>query len=120
MYLLCEYPEIQNELYKEQCAILSDINSDPSFKQIQEMNYLERTIKESQRILPCVISFSRKMTADIQLKTSKLYQKLTARLEFSLARKIKFNKTDKIVKIHVFELQKIHCTNDVKVFSYFN
>ncbi|XP_044742676.1 cytochrome P450 4C1-like [Chrysoperla carnea] len=70
MYLLCEHPEIQNELYKEQCAILTDINGDPSFKQIQEMNYLERTIKESQRILPCVISFSRKMTADIQLKTN--------------------------------------------------
>nr|UZE89878.1 cytochrome P450 CYP4XF3 [Chrysoperla zastrowi sillemi] len=72
MYLLCEHPEIQNELYKEQCAILTDINGDPSFKQIQEMNYLERTIKESQRILPCVISFSRKMTADIQLKTNNL------------------------------------------------
>ncbi|XP_044737445.1 probable cytochrome P450 4s3 [Chrysoperla carnea] len=69
-YLLSKNPHIQEEIYKEQCDILMGEKRDPTFQEVQEMHYLERTIKEAQRLLPSVPLFSRQVTKDLQLKTN--------------------------------------------------
>ncbi|XP_044728134.1 cytochrome P450 4C1-like [Chrysoperla carnea] len=69
-YILSKHPDIQEEIYKEQCAIFMGENHEPTFKDVQEMQYLERTIKESQRLCTVVPFLSRQTHKDITLKTN--------------------------------------------------
>ncbi|KAJ3660056.1 hypothetical protein Zmor_011711 [Zophobas morio] len=52
LLVLSIYPEIQETIYEEQCSIFADIDKDATLDDINQMNYLERVIKETMRFLP--------------------------------------------------------------------
>ncbi|XP_044727066.1 cytochrome P450 4C1-like [Chrysoperla carnea] len=69
-YILSKHPNVQEEIFKEQCTVLMNKNREPTFKEVQEMQYLERTIKESQRYFTVVSFLTRHVHKDITLKTN--------------------------------------------------
>lgn len=69
LYLLSKNPTHQEEIYKEQIEILGEELKNPGFSDVQSMHYLERAIKESQRLYGSVPMFSREVTHDIKLSS---------------------------------------------------
>ncbi|KAI4489425.1 hypothetical protein M0802_011180 [Mischocyttarus mexicanus] len=68
LLMLATYPEIQNKVYEEQCKIFgsSDLKINPiTYKDISQMNYLERVILETLRLFPPVPILFREATKDI-------------------------------------------------------
>ncbi|CAG8534969.1 15916_t:CDS:2 [Racocetra fulgida] len=52
LYLLAQHPEIQDRLRKELIEAFPDPNFEPTFDEINSLEYLECVIKESMRIIP--------------------------------------------------------------------
>jgi cytochrome P450 family 4 len=57
----------QNEVYEEMKHIFQGSDRPATMKDLNEMKYLERVIKECLRIYPSVPFISRETTEDIQL-----------------------------------------------------
>lgn len=62
-YNLSLHPEVQEKAYQEQVSITDSNFTNPiTHRDLNEMKYLERVIKESIRIFPPVVFFGRKIT----------------------------------------------------------
>ncbi|XP_068140567.1 cytochrome P450 4e3 [Drosophila tropicalis] len=54
-YLLSRHQDIQQKLYEEQCQIMGDdMQRDATYKEINQMKYLDLFIREAQRVYPSV------------------------------------------------------------------
>nr|ULE36158.1 cytochrome P450 4PC subfamily member 1 [Blattella germanica] len=67
LQLLSSYPDVQEKVYEEQESIFKGSDRDPSIKDLCEMKYLERVIKETLRLYPSVYVFAREVGEDVQL-----------------------------------------------------
>lgn len=62
------HDEIQEKIFHEISEIFSnDTERVATFRDLNEMKYLERVLKESLRIYPSVPNISRKMNEDIEI-----------------------------------------------------
>ncbi|KAL1491451.1 hypothetical protein ABEB36_012049 [Hypothenemus hampei] len=69
LYLLARYPEVQELVRDEQNDIFGkNTESKTTYRDLQQMKYLEMVIKESLRLYPPVPLIGRKITKDIQYK----------------------------------------------------
>lgn len=60
-------PEVQSNLSLELEEIFGSDNRPPSYEDLQKMSYLERVIKESQRLMPSIAEFQRFVDEDFVL-----------------------------------------------------
>lgn len=68
LYLIGLYPEVQNNIHEELDRIFgTDVERPVCVEDLKEMEYLERVLKESQRLYPSVPFFSRKIHKDFEL-----------------------------------------------------
>nr|Q964T1.1 RecName: Full=Cytochrome P450 4c21; AltName: Full=CYPIVC21 [Blattella germanica]AAK69411.1 cytochrome P450 [Blattella germanica] len=67
LFELGHHPEIQEEAYKEVQDIFQGSDRVPTMADLNNMNYLERVIKESLRLHPSVIYFVREAHQDFEL-----------------------------------------------------
>lgn len=65
LYLLAEHPEHRERLYDELDAVLGD--ELPTFEDLDDLEFLERVLKESMRLYPVVHSISRKALTDVEV-----------------------------------------------------
>lgn len=65
--LLANNKEAQDKIYEEQIEIFGNSNRKASYKDLQNMPYLERCIKESLRLYPSVPLIGRKLVEDLPL-----------------------------------------------------
>ncbi|XP_005177308.2 cytochrome P450 4d2 [Musca domestica] len=85
LYLIARHPEVQARLFEEICQI---VGQDPdkvlSYRDLQDMKYLECVIKESLRLFPPVPAIGREITEDVQLGDVTLPANTNVVLSFSL------------------------------------
>ncbi|XP_050678955.1 cytochrome P450 4C1-like isoform X1 [Leptidea sinapis] len=67
LFCLSKEQSIQEKIFEEQIAILTDLSKDPSYNDLQQMKYLEMVIKESLRLFPPVPVIGRLTTKDADL-----------------------------------------------------
>ncbi|PNF27071.1 Cytochrome P450 4C1, partial [Cryptotermes secundus] len=67
IYLLGLHPDVQEKAYEEQESIFQGSDRSPNMKDLTEMKYLERVIKESLRLYPSVPSVARKLNKDVKI-----------------------------------------------------
>lgn len=68
LFLLGNHPDVQEKAVQELNAIFEDNpNRAPTMRDLGEMKYLERVIKETLRLYPVVPFFSRKLEEDVQI-----------------------------------------------------
>ncbi|PSN54059.1 hypothetical protein C0J52_03127 [Blattella germanica] len=67
IYLLGLYPEVQEKAFQEQEAIFQGSQRSATMKDLNEMKYLERVIKESLRLYPSVPTIGRMTTEECKL-----------------------------------------------------
>ncbi|KAK7864372.1 hypothetical protein R5R35_010971 [Gryllus longicercus] len=65
LFLLGNYPEVQEKVFEEQASIFQDSGRQPNTQDLAEMKYLERVIKESLRLYPSVPIILRHLTEDV-------------------------------------------------------
>jgi cytochrome P450 family 4 len=61
---------LQEKVYKEQQEIFGDSQRLPTYREIQQMKYLEMVIKETLRLYPTVPLFGRKLKKDFDVGES--------------------------------------------------
>ncbi|KAJ9597715.1 hypothetical protein L9F63_011425, partial [Diploptera punctata] len=69
---LATYPDIQDKVYEELESIFQGSDRMPTMKDLNEMKYLDRVMKESQRMYPSVPIIGRAITKDIVMDDMKL------------------------------------------------
>ncbi|GFG33543.1 hypothetical protein Cfor_01031 [Coptotermes formosanus] len=67
LFLLGLHPDVQDKAYEELEGIFEGSDRAPRMKDLNEIKYLERVIKESLRLYPSVPSFSRLLMEDIEI-----------------------------------------------------
>ncbi|GFG33991.1 hypothetical protein Cfor_04861 [Coptotermes formosanus] len=67
LFLLGLHHDVQDKAYEELEGIFEGSDRPPTMKDLNEMKYLERVIKESLRLYPSVPSFSRLLKEDIEI-----------------------------------------------------
>ncbi|XP_032667499.1 cytochrome P450 4C1-like isoform X2 [Odontomachus brunneus] len=70
MFILANFPEVQQKVYEELLEIYGtqDPKSTPiKFEDLQYMNYMERVIKETLRLFPVVPLIGRRLNDDLQI-----------------------------------------------------
>ncbi|GFG36201.1 hypothetical protein Cfor_03141 [Coptotermes formosanus] len=66
-WLLSRHQDIQEKVLKEQREIFGDSHRFPTYRDIQQMKYLEMVIKETLRLYPSVPLFGRKLRKDFDV-----------------------------------------------------
>ncbi|XP_044736897.1 cytochrome P450 4C1-like [Chrysoperla carnea] len=67
LYLLSINPEVQEKVVEELNDIFGNDTRAPSYEDLQKLSYLERTIKESQRLMPSIAEFQRYIKEDFPI-----------------------------------------------------
>ncbi|CAD7087170.1 unnamed protein product [Hermetia illucens] len=68
LYCLSRHPEVQNRAFQEICAVIgTDKNKPVTYRDLQDLKYLECVIKESMRLYPSVPIIGRKMIEDTKI-----------------------------------------------------
>ncbi|XP_066993573.2 cytochrome P450 4C1 [Anabrus simplex] len=67
LYLLSQHQDVQEKAVQEIREVIGDSDRHATFRDLQELKYLERVLKEAQRIYPSVPAFARELDDDIQL-----------------------------------------------------
>ncbi|XP_011558236.2 cytochrome P450 4d2 [Plutella xylostella] len=69
MYCLAMNPDVQKKAFQEQLEISGgDLTKPLTYKNVQDMKYMERVVKESLRLYPSVVAMGRKITEPTVLK----------------------------------------------------
>ncbi|XP_069699694.1 cytochrome P450 4C1-like isoform X2 [Periplaneta americana] len=76
--LLGLHPEIQNRAYEELEEIFQGSDRAPTMKDLTELKYLERVIKESLRLYPSVPMIGRELKEDVQIGSYTIPRGVTA------------------------------------------
>lgn len=68
LYLLSQHPRAQRKVYEEVTQIVgNDLETDPTYNQLQEMKYVEHCVKETLRLYPSVPVYGRNIDEDLDL-----------------------------------------------------
>jgi hypothetical protein len=89
------HESIQEKIYAEMETIFGSSERGATYRDLNEMKYLERVIKETLRIYPSVPNVSRKINEDLEIGE-----------DFDMERK-KEKKTKILLKISFFYVQKV-------------
>lgn len=65
--MLALYPEYQQQVFEEIKSVLPNQNSDVTFEQIKDLQFLDLVVKETMRIFPPVPFVTRRVTEDIKI-----------------------------------------------------
>ncbi|KAJ9577302.1 hypothetical protein L9F63_006141, partial [Diploptera punctata] len=82
IFLLGLHPEVQEKAYEEQQSIFEGSKRSATMKDLNEMKYLERVIKEALRLYPSVPTIGRMATEDIKLDNYIIPKGCTVTLQF--------------------------------------
>uniref|UniRef100_A0A8R1DRN0 CYtochrome P450 family n=1 Tax=Caenorhabditis japonica TaxID=281687 RepID=A0A8R1DRN0_CAEJA len=65
---LAHHPKIQEKVYEEMVEVYGeDPSTDVTIEDLGKLNYLDRVLKESKRLVPPVPAFQRKLTNDLEI-----------------------------------------------------
>ncbi|CAO4379507.1 unnamed protein product [Caenorhabditis nigoni] len=65
---MAHHPDVQEKVYKEMIEVFGDDPStDITLENLGKLNYLDRVLKESKRIVPPVPALQRKLTNDLEI-----------------------------------------------------
>lgn len=67
LFCLGNHPDIQEKVHEELHDIFGDSNDSATTKEISNLKYLDRVIKEALRLYPSAPGFLRKLSEDIQI-----------------------------------------------------
>ncbi|XP_063238475.1 cytochrome P450 4C1-like isoform X2 [Bacillus rossius redtenbacheri] len=67
LFMLGHHPEIQEKVYAEQAEIFQDSKRSPTMKDLHEMKYFDRVIKETLRVYPTVPFIQRILGEDVRI-----------------------------------------------------
>ncbi|XP_075157456.1 cytochrome P450 4d2-like isoform X2 [Haematobia irritans] len=85
LYLIARHPEVQTRLIEEITEIVGkDRNKAVSFRDLQDMKYLECVIKETLRLYPSVPAVGREILEDVVLGGIKIPSQTNIILSFSV------------------------------------
>ncbi|KAJ9585741.1 hypothetical protein L9F63_002531, partial [Diploptera punctata] len=68
LHVLTSHPDVQDKVYEELKDIFGDSDRPPTMKDLAEMKYLERVIKEALRLYPSVPMFARELREDVEIE----------------------------------------------------
>lgn len=67
LFLLGHHPEVQEQLFEEQQQIFGNSDALPTYKELGEMKYMDRVMKECIRVYPTLLGVSRKITEEVEI-----------------------------------------------------
>lgn len=77
LYLISRHPEVQSKLLEEIADVIgTDANTAPTYRQLQDMRYMECVIKESMRLYPPVPIIGRYFAEDTDLSRTRPMAKI--------------------------------------------
>lgn len=68
--MLAMNPDIQDKCYEEVRSVVPNREDDVAYDDLNKLDYLERTLKETMRLFPTVPVVARKVDADFQMSES--------------------------------------------------
>lgn len=86
------HDDVQERIFEEMNDIFGTSERSATFRDLNEMKYLERVIKETLRIYPSVPNISRKINEDIEIGKTSQAEKVNFDLKLPLQVDIKFQK----------------------------
>lgn len=94
MYNLAKYPDIQEKCYQEVINVIGDDKSKHfSYAEFNQLNYMEKVIKESLRLYPSVPAIGRYVAEECDLSKFKSYGIISfSRIIFCVCSNFPFDK----------------------------
>lgn len=72
-FTIAKHPEVQQKVFEEILSVIGDDKEKPvTIQDLNNLNYLERVIKETLRMFPPVAAFGRKMKEDVMISKGKI------------------------------------------------
>ncbi|XP_063706408.1 cytochrome P450 4C1-like [Culicoides brevitarsis] len=67
LYFIGLYPEVQEKLYQEQLEVFGNFEELPTMKTLNELQYMDRVMKECIRLIPTVTQVSRRVSEEFEV-----------------------------------------------------